>query len=209
MSKLNVDDPVDRRFDEYIQPAQSSNADRGLASKPPNTPVKGSSGIRDDSVLSAVISGRVKNARLCPRDCLCPSHSRALYKTPQLLQYVTGRLFLGYNGRPVVRKQCLSSCRQRESEAIQMTYFFPRWFVQRAISVSMNNGLLGTPTFNIKIRRLVPEMSNLFSLSRYGDVDGLRNLFVTRQASPDDVHCRGGWTAIHVSIHHPYSFQEL
>ena len=80
-----------------------------------------------------------------------------------------------------------------------MTYFFPKWFFEKAISLSITEGLLGTPHLQVKIRRLVPEMSQVFAMSRYGDVDGLKALFMRREPSPDDVHIRGGWTALHVS----------
>lgn len=46
---------------------------------------------------------------------------------------------------------------------------------------------------------VVSEMSDLFRLSRFGDVKGCQTLFSTQQASPDDVNPIGGWTVPHVS----------
>lgn len=199
MKKLDVDREVDRRFDDYIQPVQKPSTGEKGPLRLPNTPLATANEVSNDPVFSTVISGRVRAVRVCPPDCPCRCHAGTVYNTPQLLQNAIGRLFLGYTGTPAARQNCLPSCRQRDNEGFQMTYFFPKWFLQRAVSLSMMSGLLGSPSLNLKIRRLVPEMSHLFALSRYGDVEGLRSLFMKRLASPDDVHIRGGWTALHVS----------
>lgn len=64
----------------------------------------------------------------------------------------------------------------------------------------MTTTAFGTPNLNIKVRRVVSEMSDLFRLSRFGDVEGCQTLFSKQQASPDDVNPIGGWTALHVSL---------
>lgn len=57
-----------------------------------------------------------------------------------------------------------------------------------------------SPTLSIKSRRVVPEVNQLFSLSKFGDVEGIKCLFDNRLASSDDVHIRWGKTALHVKI---------
>jgi hypothetical protein len=143
--------------------------------------------------LLSMTMTRTGNAlSVCPSDCSCSCHVQTRFRTPRFLQQVTGFLLLGYSGHAVLQQQCISSCLREDSKPLQMTYFFPRWFVNRAISFSMSDTLRNNPTFNIKIRRVVPEASQLFSLSKFGDVEGIRNLFDNRLASPDDVHIRGG-----------------
>ena len=204
MEKMSMDNPVDRRFDDYIEESNPSPYRRG-SSPLPNTPLsenavsKPTQSASDQSVFSIAIRAKLKKTRSCAPTCPCLCHSKTNLRTPQLLQRLTGRLFLGYTGTPYFRTKCLPECSQGESTAFSMTYFFPKWFFEKAISLSVTEGFLGTPNLNMKIRRLVPEMSQIFAMSRYGDVEGLKTLFMQKQASPDDVHVRGGWTALHVS----------
>ncbi|KAL9606853.1 MAG: hypothetical protein Q9204_009439, partial [Flavoplaca sp. TL-2023a] len=67
----------------------------------------------------------------------------------------------------------------------------------------MTSTAFGTPALNLKVRRVVSEMSGLFRLSRFGDVQGVQTLFSAQEASPDDVNPIGGWTALHVSLGPP------
>ena len=64
----------------------------------------------------------------------------------------------------------------------------------------MTSTAFGTPALNLKVRRVVSEMSELFRLSRFGDVQGVQTLFSAQEASPDDVNPIGGWTVLHVSL---------
>ena len=204
MEKMSMEKPVDQRFDDYIE-ASNPPGHQSRSSPLPNTPIAGDAVSKptqfgsDQSVFSISVRAKLKRARSCAPTCPCSCHSKTTVRTPQLLQRLTGRLFLGYTGTPYFRTKCLPLCSQGESTAFNMTYFFPKWFFEKAISLSVTEGIFGTPNLNLKIRRLVPEMSLVFTMSRYGDVEGLKELFMQRQASPDDVHIRGGWTALHVS----------
>ncbi|KAL8998183.1 MAG: hypothetical protein Q9188_006154 [Gyalolechia gomerana] len=66
----------------------------------------------------------------------------------------------------------------------------------------MTTTAFGTPNLNLKVRQVVSEMSDLFRLSRVGDVNGCQTLFSTQQASPDDVNPIGGWTVLHFAVDH-------
>ena len=203
MEKMNTEQQVDRRFDNYIDQQHSTRSRKGSSSLA-NTPLsddtlsKPIQSSSDQSVFSMAIKAKLKSRHSCAVECACPCHSKTVVQTPQLLQRVTGRLFLGYTGTPCFRVKCLPGCTQAASTAFNMTYFFPHWFFEKAISLSMTEGFLGTPSLNIKLRRVVPEMSHVFAMSRYGDVEGLKALFMERKASPDDVHIRGGWNPLHV-----------
>ena len=52
----------------------------------------------------------------------------------------------------------------------------------------MTSTAFSTPALNLKVRRVVSEMSELFRLSRFGDVQGVQTLFSAQEASPDDVN---------------------
>lgn len=141
-----------------------------------------------------------KAVRVCSQHCSCHCHVQTAVKTPRILEQITGCLFLGYSGCPILLQRCILPCLEVDPEPLKITYYFPRWFVNRAVSFSMSSALKSSPALNIKIRRVVSEASQLFSLSKFGDVEGIRKLFQNGLASPDDIHFRGGWTALHVSF---------
>lgn len=133
--------------------------------------------------------------------CACACHRKQNLRTPAILTKVAGNMMLGYNGSIIFQQRCsVTACRKRSDRSPQISYYFPSWFVQRAITLSMTSTAFGTPTLNLKVRRVVSEMSELFRLSRFGDVQGVQTLFSAQEASPDDVNPIGGWTALHVSL---------
>ncbi len=204
ISKLSVSDTVDPLLKQRTQ-SESSVCDAATSTKPPNVSIDQSAGIERLNSLSMAVTRPGKTMRLCSPNCRCSCHVQSVFKTPQLLQQITGYLLLGYSGSHILQQLCIPSCLRRNPKSMQMTYFFPRWFVSRAISISLTNAI--SPTLSIKSRRVVPEVNQLFSLSKFGDVDGIRCLFDNRLASPDDVHIRWGKTALHVmmfSILHSY-----
>ncbi|KAI9723558.1 MAG: hypothetical protein M1828_004154 [Chrysothrix sp. TS-e1954] len=155
-----------------------------------------------NGVIAIPVTSSNFNPNACWSDCACDCHKRQTYRTPQFLADLAGRLSIGYNGSMFLRRQCnLSTCHMRSAAAPQMMYFFPTWFLKQAISLSMISNTM-TPHLSLKIRRVVPEMSQLFRLARYGDVSGVQQLFSGQQASPDDVHVLGGWTALHFAVDH-------
>ena len=154
----------------------------------------------DMSPIEVPMSTISAGEKRCWSDCACECHRRQNVKTPTILNSIAGNLLLGYNGSMVFQQRCtVSTCRKRSDKSPQISYYFPKWFVQRAITLSMTTTAFGTPSLNLKVRRVVSEMSELFRLSRFGDVEGLKALFSAQKASPDDVNPIGGWTALHVS----------
>ena len=141
----------------------------------------------------------IRVSGICATTCRCTCHRQHILRTPRVLQQITGRLFVDYSGWPAFRQARNDSCEQRHSRSIKATYFFPKWFVSQAISIAFKSTALGTPNLSIKIRRVVSEVSQLFSSSRHGDAESIRALFSQGLASPDDVHIAGGWGPLHVS----------
>ena len=172
LEKINVDKPVDHRFDEYVEDSENSLLQGGRpSSRLPNTPLAGEataliSPAADQSVFSLSVRAKLKTSRAFPATCRCPCHTKKQLQTPRLLQRLTGRLFLGYSGAPYLRTQCIPECSHKGSSSLNMTFLFAKWFFEKAITLSLTEGLLGTPNLNLKIRRLVPEMSQVFAMSR-------------------------------------------
>ena len=135
----------------------------------------------------------------CSSDCKCSCHAQQNVRAYSSLGNILGRLFLAYSGSSILRKPCnLSICSQQNAKSIRLTYFFPRWFLNNVVSTTFSTSRLGTPNLNLKVRKIVPETNRLFALCMTEGVDGIQQLFVNREASPDDIHHRGGWTPLHV-----------
>ena len=135
----------------------------------------------------------------CSSDCKCSCHTQQNVQAYSSLGNILGRLFLAYSGSSILRKPCnLSTCRQQNAKSIRLTYFFPRWFLNNVVSTTFSTSRLGTPSLNLKVRKIVPETNRLFALCMTERVDGIQQLFANREASPDDIHHRGGWTPLHV-----------
>ena len=138
----------------------------------------------------------------CESSCSCHCHLRHKYQALSVLDRVIGRLFLGYSAPSLRRQQCnLKTCHRPGDRNTQFTYLFPQWFINKVLTVSFVAGV-GAPSFNVKIRRSVPETSNLFALSRVNGVAGIQHMFEARTGSPDDVDPRGGWTPLHFAVDH-------
>ena len=139
----------------------------------------------------------------CPLGCPCVCHSTQQWKMPEAIDNITGKLFCGYSGKPLLSQRCsIPSCLEQQATSTWMTYFFPRWFINRIISLNLRVDDLGSPSFSLKTRRAVPEMSQIFTLSRLGDLAGLQQLLGSRTASPNDIHCEGLWTSLHFAVDH-------
>ncbi|KAI9660165.1 MAG: hypothetical protein M1821_001517 [Bathelium mastoideum] len=142
-------------------------------------------------------------ARKCPSGCHCVCHNTQRYKLPAAIECVAGRLFYGYSGKPLLSQQCsFSGCLGQRTTSSRMTYFFPRWFMERIVSLNLQVDDFGSPPLSLKTRRAVPEMSQIFTLSRIGDLQGLQELFGAKMASPNDIHREGQWTALHFAVDH-------
>lgn len=76
-----------------------------------------------------------------PHDALAPVTSAVMNLTP-FLQRLVGTLFVGYTGSPLLTEQCSeTSCLQRTTPSVSVTYYFPQWLLQRAIIFSFANSV--------------------------------------------------------------------
>ena len=178
--------PLSSTRQEALQDTEEeSTLERELASK--------------EAPLAIPVSWQQGRRIECSSDCKCSCHTQQNVQAYSSLGNILGRLFLAYSGSSILRRPCnLSTCSQQNAKSIRLTYFFPRWFLNHVVSTTFSTSRLGTPNLNLKVRKIVPETSRLFALCMAEGVDGIQKLFVNREASPDDVHHRGGWTPLHV-----------
>lgn len=178
--------PLSSTRQEVLQDAEEeSTLERELASK--------------EAPLAIPVSWQQGRKIECSSDCKCSCHTQQNVQAYSSLGNILGRLFLAYSGSSILRKPCnLSTCSQQNAKSIRLTYFFPRWFLNHVVSTTFSTNRLGTPNLNLKVRKIVPETSRLFALCMAEGVEDIQQLFVNREASPDDIHHRGGWTPLHV-----------
>lgn len=154
---------------------------------------------KDGSPIAILVSRLGSTRVVCRQDCRGVYHTRHNVQALPILERIVGRLFLGYSGSSIYQQQCdVTTCRQRGIASTQLTYFFPELYVDKAVSVTVINSMFSTPSLNLKIRKSASETNRLFALSRCEGVDSIRELFERREASPDDVDHRRGWTPLHV-----------
>ncbi|KAL9085994.1 MAG: hypothetical protein Q9165_007356 [Trypethelium subeluteriae] len=165
--------------------------------------VVGQAGDREEGRPVALEVTRYGAIQKCPSGCPCVCHNTQRYKIPTIMENITGQLFYGYSGKPFLSQRCsFSGCLEQKATRSRMTYFFPRWFMNRIISLNLQVDNFGSPSLNLKTRRAVSEMSQIFTFSRLGDVDGLQRLFTAKVASPMDIHCEGKWSPLHFATDH-------
>ena len=137
---------------------------------------------------------------VCRSGCTCSCHTRSSWRSSSYLQSILGLLFIGYTGLPLVSSGCNNiRCQRRSDPVISIKYFFPSWFMARALDVviliSRPDGLVQS----LRVSRIVWEESKIFRLAQDGNVDDMKSLLSSRRGSPYDVSSLYGFTPLDVS----------
>ena len=130
--------------------------------------------------------------------CACGCHSTMQYSTSVITSKVFGSLIIGVSGRIFSRPECDSpNCRDHSHFSITVAYYFPCWFVARAIIVQCVRLPYGHPSFGLRVRNLLPEHSPVMHAIATGQPLVLRSMLENRISSPDDME-EMGWTLLTV-----------
>ena len=147
----------------------------------------------------------------CRPSCICSCHTVHQLRSPSSLTRLIGALFIDYSGTPRTFNRCsVRNCKARSTLTVQIIYAFPAWIV-RDILVSIhvrsfNNGI----SASLKVRNVVPNGSPIFHYIIINDTGGLRRLFNTCLARPDDIQgTENGEDALTVSSSIYYHFLDL
>ena len=134
--------------------------------------------------------------------CACSCHWKRRIRSPSLFDKVLGSLFVGYTGLPISRQPCdLLSCQDQQQHFVaHFTYYFPLWFVARAIVATISLNTANSPEFTLRVPHIVPDSSPIFQLARSGNIRGIKYLFRNGLASPNDIAGGLGFTPLHVGI---------
>lgn len=71
--------------------------------------------------------------------CSCRCHAYTRLHTTQLLQTIVSQLFVGYAGFPALTGSCDQPdiCKGTAQSFVQNNYYFPPWFLARAVSFTL------------------------------------------------------------------------
>ena len=123
---------------------------------------------------------------------------RATMQTPRAFNDFLGSLCLGYLSLACGDTTCHDrSCRPRSQSSLCLKYHFPYWFVTYAISILIRVRQNSGPEIVLRMPKVRPANSDVFYFACTGNTDGMRYLFQSGLASPDDVEHGTGISALH------------
>ena len=137
-------------------------------------------------------------ARSCAPLCKCACHESFRLRSPNFLDCILGRVFVGYSATPSTLQACDKQYCVRSLPGSSIIYYFPQWFLTRVVYITMASVCVDGPTASLKVRRTVPSHAKVFIMTMENDLDGLRELFRTHKASPNDVNYDLGETPLFV-----------
>jgi hypothetical protein len=136
----------------------------------------------------------------CAVGCPCHCHQRRHFHSPAFLNKFMGILFFGYTSNIMPRSTCTeSSCYQPTKFSMQLAYYFPSWFMSRAIVMAIKEGSFESIQASISLHKIVPQTADVFEFCAAGDVSGIHSLFKMGRASPNDTYRAGGSPLLNVS----------
>lgn len=131
-----------------------------------------------------VLQTQVLMQRPCGEGCHCSCHQPKNLLSPRLVENIIGHLFIGFTGPALIYGSCNDSrCRQGYPTSLRLTYRFPYWFWQRAISIAFSFRSGVGPELAVRVPYVRPMTADWFRYARRGDVEGMKNLLKSGKAS--------------------------
>lgn len=133
----------------------------------------------------------------CPKWCSCICHKPGQLISPRVLRAVLGALSVGYTNIPFITQPCNQKmCRPRRGLSTRITYQFPSWFLMKAVSLLISSTSAG-PELLLRTLRVLPPDAEIFRLVSIGDLEGIKTMFSSGQASVNDIDDQR-WSLLHV-----------
>ncbi len=148
--------------------------------------------------LKPLTKSDLKRTLQCENPCACCCHDTRLTRaTPYWGSSWFGNLYLPRSFFHRSFASCnVQTCRRthKSCQLAKIKFFFPSWF----LSVEMKIRLEAFPVhFYLQTPRRVPNMSPIFRCVVRMDIEGVRKLLVSGEASVNDVN-EEGWGVLHV-----------
>ena len=150
------------------------------------------------AVPSNSIFHLIKHQR-CKRPCSCVCHRQGCLQSARWLENIVGSLFVGYAGLPLFFNRCnIKSCRRSSQTALCIRYVFPGWLMQRVIITKMDFSQNKGPELLLRVLRVRPNNAPIFDAMIRNNIDIIRHLLRSGEASVLDVSSSGE-SPLHVS----------
>ena len=129
----------------------------------------------------------------CSDWCSCACHVRRS-------RSVLNTLFVGYSGLPFFTASCdQKACRRRSRSSLRFTFYFPSWFLARAILANAAYSPNSGPEFLLRVPKIIPPRSDIFHFAETGNLQGIQDLFERGLASVHDIDMSGS-TVLHFAL---------
>ena len=141
----------------------------------------------------------IKHQR-CERPCSCICHRQGCLQSARWLENIVGSLFVGYAGLPRFFNKCdIKSCRRSSQTALCIHYVFPAWLMQRVLLTKIDFSQNRGPELLLRVLRVRPINAPIFDAMIPNNIDIVRHLLRSGEASVLDVSSSGE-SPLHVSI---------
>ncbi|KAI1357895.1 ankyrin repeat-containing domain protein [Xylaria arbuscula] len=131
------------------------------------------------------------NAESCVQTCGCQCHTRTMTESCRWLSDVLGTLFYSYAGNPFSTPHPCNTedCLQPQSSSYQFTYHFPRWMLNRALTLAMTYRNVGSLSgfCSISFPRAIPVHHKMWLHIQRHELEEVRNLLRNRIVYVDDM----------------------
>lgn len=122
----------------------------------------------------------------CRPGCNCLCHIKREYKTPLLTRYVLGELSIHLRSQ-----KSHFQCNCPAHAGLAVFYRFPRFILERYISLIMQTTYMDGPEFVLRVPRVLPWTHLLWRYAVCGDLMAIKRMYTNRQASHLDVDPAG------------------
>ncbi|KAI3332073.1 ankyrin [Xylariaceae sp. AK1471] len=142
---------------------------------------------------------RFLQRRRCSPYCDCACHRTSRLNTPRMLQFLTGTLFVGYNGVTRLTKPCTSECQKSPEGFIAVNYYFPTWLVKRVFAAGARFTNYRGPELSIRMLNVRDPGDMIFQATHDNDALTVQALLSSGEASVLDVQDGTGHSALHLA----------
>lgn len=138
------------------------------------------------------LTRRSRSPLMCHDECECRCHYKAIVRSPKYLSQYLGNLIVGCSSLP----WCFSgfvecneqSCRRSRFSSTDIKYFMPVWLSNNIATWSININFRPIPVnVSLNSRHMIPYDSPILVCTQEGDIDGMRRLLKSGEASLNDI----------------------
>ena len=122
----------------------------------------------------------------CRPGCTCSCHITRGFNSPFFISTILGELSLEFRSQ-----RAGVTCNCSGHQGVALIYRFPRYLLQRYISLIIQTTFLDGPEFLLRVPRVLPWTHLLWRYSVCGDLMAIRRMYADRLASPFDVDPAG------------------